>query len=138
GSGTGSAVGDFDRDGKLDVYISSLRAGESRLFKGKGDGTFVDVSLKSGTLLRTPARSCAWSDVDGDGWLDLYVTSPEGANHLFRNNRDGTFTDVAKEAGVGLADRHSLGCAFGDADGDGLDDLFVTSYDSQVSARFRN
>lgn len=138
GTGTGFAVGDFDRDGKLDVYITSVRGAESRLYKGNGDGTFTDVSVKSGTLVKAPTRSCAWSDIDGDGWLDLYVTSPNGANHLFRNNRDGTFTDIAHEAGVALADRHSLGCAFGDVDGDGLDDLFVTNYQSQVSALFKN
>src|SRR5204862_1017105 len=63
---------------------------------------------------------------------------PNGANHLFRNNRDGTFTDIAPEAGVALADRHSLGCAFGDVDGDGLPDLFVTNYQSQVSTLFKN
>ena len=67
GDGTGIAVADFDRDGKLDVYITSLRKGASRLFKGKGDGTFTDVSEKAGVLLKTPARSCAWCDVDGDG-----------------------------------------------------------------------
>jgi len=138
GSGTGIAVGDFDRDGKLDLYLTSVRGGESRLYRGKGDGSFTDVSDKSATLLKTPCRSCAWSDIDVDGWLDLYVTSPQGANHLFRNNRDGTFTDVAAKAGVALADRMSLGCTFGDADGDGLDDLFVTNYQSQVSALFKN
>ncbi len=138
GDGTGLAVGDFDRDGKLDVYVTSLRKGASRLYKGNGDGTFTDVSAKAGVLVKEPARSCAWSDVDGDGWLDLYVTSPGGAGHLFRNNRDGTFTDITKQAGVGLAGRHSLGCAFADVDGDGRDDLFVTAYDSQVSTLFKN
>jgi hypothetical protein len=138
GDGTGIAVGDFNRDGKLDVYVTSLRKGGSRLYKGNGDGTFTDVSAETGVLLKTPARSCAWSDVDGDGWLDLYVTSPDGRNHLFRNNRDGTFTDITEQAGVGLKGRHCLGCAFGDVDGDGRDDLFVTCYDSQVSALFKN
>jgi hypothetical protein len=138
GTGSGIAVGDFDRDGRLDVYITSVRGGESRLFRGNGDGTFTDVSKKSGTLLAAPARSCAWSDIDGDGWLDLYVTCPDGSNRLFRNNRDGTFTDIARAAGVDLKGRHSLGCAFGDVDGDGLDDLFVTCYRSQSSALFKN
>ena len=138
GDGTGCAVADFDRDGKLDLYVTSVRGGASRLYRNKGDGTFSDVSAKAGVLVKRPARSCAWSDIDGDGWPDLYITCPDGANLLFHNNRDGTFSNIAKEAGVELADRHNLSCAFGDADGDGKDDLFVTSYQSQVSALFKN
>jgi hypothetical protein len=138
GDGTGIAVADFDRDGVPDVYCTSLRNGASRLYRGKGDGTFVDVSERAGVLVKGAARSCAWCDVDLDGRPDLYVTRPDGANLLFRNNGDGTFTNIAGAAGVELADRHSLGCAFADIDGDGLDDLFVTSYKSQVSALFKN
>jgi hypothetical protein len=138
GEGTGIAIADFDKDGVLDVYVTSLRKGASRLYKGKTDGTFVDVSARAGVLVKSAARSCAWCDVDGDGWPDLYVTCPDGANRLFRNNRDGTFTNIAKSAGVELAGRHSLGCVFGDTDGGGRDDLFVTNYKSQGSALFKN
>ncbi|MFT5527431.1 MAG: hypothetical protein ACI9HK_005413 [Pirellulaceae bacterium] len=138
GAGTGAAVTDFDRDGKLDVYLTSLRQGACRLYKGKGDGTFQDVSRQAGVFVTEPCRSCSWSDVDHDGWVDLYVTCPDGPNRLFRNNGNGTFTDIAAATGVTLADRHSLGCAFGDVDGDGRDDLLVTSYQSQVSALFQN
>lgn len=138
GDGTGIAVADFNRDGRLDVYIASLRKGASRLYQGKGDGTFVDVSEKAGVLLKDPARSCAWSDIDGDGWIDLYVTSPKGRNFLFRNKGNGAFEEIAQQAGVAFPERHSLGCAFGDVDGDGLDDLFVTAYQSQVSGLFKN
>lgn len=138
GEGTGAAVADFDRDGKLDLYTTSLRNGASRLYRGNGDGTFRDVSDKAGVLLTGAARSCAWNDVNGDGWPDLYVTCPNGPNLLFRNNRNGTFTNVAREGGVEQADRHSLGCAFGDVDADGRDDLFVTNYESQSSTLFRS
>jgi hypothetical protein len=138
GTCSGVAVGDFDNDGKLDVYLTSVRGAECRLFRGKGDLTFEDVSKKSGTLLPAPARSCAWSDVDGDGRIDLFVTSPKGLNRLFRNKGDGTFEDISVRAGIQLPGRHNLGCAFGDVDGDGLDDLFVTSYQSGVSALFKN
>lgn len=138
GEGTGIAVADFDRDGHLDVYCTSLRKGASRLYRNNGKGKFEDVSEKAGVLVKGAARSCAWSDINSDGYPDFYVTRPDGANLLFRNNRDGTFTDIAKSSGVELADRHSLGCAFADIDGDGMDDLFVTSYDSQVSALFKN
>ena len=138
GDGTGVAVADFDRDGKLDIYMTSLRKGASRLFKGKGDATFTDVSEKAGVLLKTPARSCAWADIDGDGWVDLFITSPTGECHLFKNNRDGKFTDIITDSGINLKGRHCLGCCFGDVDGDGRDDLFVTCYQSQVSALFKN
>ncbi|MBN9414911.1 MAG: CRTAC1 family protein [Candidatus Eremiobacteraeota bacterium] len=135
GDGSGACVADFDRDGKLDVFLASLRGGASRLYKGHGDGTFTPVN---GLKMAAPARSCAWSDVDGDGWLDLYVTSPEGRNYLFMN-RSGTFRENAEAAGVALNPKNeSLGCAFGDVDGDGRDDLFVTNYHSQVSALLKN
>jgi hypothetical protein len=148
GLGTGVAVGDFDRDGKPDVYITSLAGDakgkpappgtESRLFRNLGNFKFADVSAERGTLFKLPARSCAWSDIDGDGHLDLFVCCPHSASVLFRNNGNGTFTDITAQAGLALADRHNLGCAFGDIDGDGRDDLFVTSYNSQVSTLFKN
>jgi FG-GAP-like repeat len=75
---------------------------------------------------------------EGDGRLDLFVACPDGGCKLFRNNGDGTFTDVAQKAGVQLKGRRCLGCAFGDVDGDGRDDLFVTCCESQASALFRN
>jgi hypothetical protein len=137
GDGTGAAVADFDRDGHLDVYITSLRKGASRLYRGKGDGTFVDVTAKAGVGV-PEARSCAWCDYDRDGYPDLFVTNPKGGCYLFHNKRDGTFEEVALKAGVSLKGRHCLGCAWGDFDDDGWPDLFVTCYDSQTSALFRN
>src|SRR5262249_7181656 len=122
----------------LDIYISSVRNGASRLYRGLPGGKFQDVSARTGTKLDTACRSCAWDDVDGDGWIDLYVTSPDGPNHLFHNNHDGTFTDLAAHAGVMLENNESLGCPFGDVDNDGRDDLFVTNYKSSVSALYHN
>lgn len=138
GDGTGAAIADFDRDGRPDVYLTSLRKGANRLYRGRGDGTFEDASDRTGLLVTTPARSCAWCDIDRDGWPDLYVTCPSGPNLLFRNRGNGTFANIAREAGVELADRMSLGCVFGDVDGDGLEDLFVANYQSQISTLFRN
>ena len=136
GDGTGAAVADFNRDGHLDLYIASLRKGASRLYRNKGNGTFEDVTAKAGVGV-PEARSCAWCDVDGDGWPDLFVTNPKGGCYLFRNKGDGTFENIAKQAGVELPGQHCLGCAFGDL-GDGNDSLFVTCYQSQTSALFRN
>lgn len=149
GWGTGAALGDYDRDGVVDVFLTSVEFNRkdnsqaavgkhSRLYRGLGKGRFEDVTAKSGTLMTVPGRSCAWSDIDNDGWLDLFVTSPYADSVLFRNNRNGTFTNVAAEVGLALPGKMSLGCAFGDINGDGFDDVFVTNYDSQVSTLLQN
>lgn len=149
GWGTGATVGDYDRDGNLDVFLTSLEfvredntkaapGKHSRLYRGLGGGKFQDVTSASGTLMSVPGRSCAWSDINNDGWLDLFVTCPYTDSVLFRNNKNGTFTDVARQTGLSLPDAMSLGCAFGDIDGDGFDDLFVTNYHSQTSTLLKN
>lgn len=138
GEGTGAAVADFNHDGHLDLYLTSLRKGASRLYQGRGDGTFVDVSEERGVLLTEPARSCAWSDIDGDGWADLFVCCPDGPNRLFRNLKNGTFEDIAAVAGVADAESETLGCVFGDIDGDDRDDLFLANYHSQPDRLLKN
>jgi len=107
---------DYDRDGRLDLFVANAfddwsrgeRAHPSRLFRGRGDGTFEDVTEKAGLLLkdapgddpkaRRPAFGVTHTDWDNDGWQDILVcTYGRQANRLWRNNRDGTFTDVAAE-----------------------------------------
>ena len=134
---SGSVVGafeDYDRDGHLDLFVVTNIQDAKRspdgepdyLFHNRGDGTFEDVSAKAG-IGRDAARghSATWFDYNGDGWPDLYVTNDfTKPDHLFRNNGDGTFTDVLSIA-VPHTTWFSMGSDFGDINNDGLLDLFV-------------
>ncbi|HKB42489.1 MAG TPA: CRTAC1 family protein [Gemmataceae bacterium] len=124
--GCGVAVADFNQDGHDDVYFVN-QLGPNKLYRNKGDGTFEDVTERAGVGLGD--RVCvaaAWGDYDNDGYPDLYVTSTRGGNVLFHNNRDGTFTDVTRQAGVKLV-AHSQTATYFDYDNDGFLDLFVTN-----------
>jgi len=135
-NGRSIAWGDYNNDGYLDLFIS--RGTESpvkqTLYKNNGDGTFTDVTDQAGLGNLSNNRAAAWGDFDNDGYLDLYVVNSgsdidgKGPNYLFRNNQDGTFTDVAASAGVeDLVDSRGRGAAWGDYDNDGFLDLFVTN-----------
>jgi len=124
--GCGVAVGDFDGDGHDDIYFVN-QLGPNALYRNKGDGTFEDVTQKAGVALGD--RICvgaAFADYDNDGHPDLFVTSARGGNVLFRNQGDGTFKDVTKEAGLSLV-AHSQTPVFFDFDNDGYLDLFVAN-----------
>jgi hypothetical protein len=124
--GCGVAVGDFDNDGQDDVYLVN-QLGQNALYRNKGDGTFEDVTAKAKVGLGDRVCVAAtFADYDNDGYPDLYVTSTRGGNVLFHNNRDGTFTDVTRAAGVTCV-AHSQTAAFFDYDNDGRLDLFVTN-----------
>jgi hypothetical protein len=96
------------------------------LYHNNHDGTFTDVTAKSGLATSCFGMGGAVGDYNNDGWPDLYETCL-GGNVLYRNNGDGTFTDVTAKAGVGDG-RWSTGAAFGDYDGDGFVDLMVVNY----------
>ena len=132
---------DYDNDGHLDAFVlrgawlGGLGRHPNSLLHNNGDGTFTDVTFDSGLAEENyPTQTAAWSDYDNDGDLDLYVgnefdESLDAPCQLFRNNGDGTFTDIAGELGVengGFA-KSVVG---GDYDGDGRPDLFVSNMGS--------
>jgi hypothetical protein len=136
--GSGLAFFDYDNDGWLDIYLTNGtrfdtkwepgKEPTSHLYKNNRDGTFTDVTAKSG-LARTGWQTgvCA-GDYDNDGWDDLFCCS-WGHNVLFHNNGDGTFADVTRKAGVyDEKIRWGAGCTWLDYDRDGRLDLFVCNY----------
>ncbi len=135
-NGRAIAWGDYNNDGNLDLFISRGFAGplKQTLYRNNGDGTFTDVTDQAGLGTVDNNRAAAWGDFDNDGYLDLYIVNsgsdPVGknANRLYRNNHNGTFTDVASTAGVeALVASRGRGAAWGDYDNDGFLDLFVTN-----------
>ena len=122
--------GDFNNDGLSDFFATA--DGKQGLFKNNGDGTFSDVT-DSAKILNSNARTAVWGDFDNDGNLDLFVVNRWNGtvnlpDILYRNNADGTFTDIAPGAGVvGPTTGSGDSAAWGDYNRDGFLDLFVTN-----------
>jgi len=164
GYATGVAIGDYDNDGFLDIFVNYY--GPNLLYQNKGDGTFRDVTVAAGVGGgKLYGSSAGFLDYDRDGDLDLYVSNSfdfeveedlycgfkqEGwrmychPSHfdgvpdlLYRNNGDGTFTDVSSEAGITNPGGKGLGITFGDFDGDGFPDIYVGN-DGVRNSLFRN
>jgi enediyne biosynthesis protein E4 len=114
------------------------------LFRNRGDGTFEDVSKKSGVddSHHYFGMQGVWADYDNDGWPDLYVANDAGPNYLYRNKRDGTFEDVGLLSGASLSgdgqEEGSMGVDFGDIDHDGKLDIIVTEFTEQPDLLFWN
>jgi len=132
----GVALIDYDRDGWPDIYFTGAQSvdmalhgvkARSALYHNNHDGTFTDVSDKAGVSYPCWAMGASVGDYNNDGWPDLLVTCLNGVV-LYRNNGDGTFTDVTKASGLGSDSGWATGAAFGDYDGDGWADLFVSHY----------
>ena len=163
----GAAWGDYDRDGWLDLYVTgyvrfsrkSTTAGvkggfdvenpasinplafpgeRNLLFHNERNGRFIERAAVAG-VTNTAGRSLAasWTDLDEDGWLDLYVANDVSQNALFRNLGNGTFRDIAEVARVSDY-RSSMGIAVGDWNGDGTLDLFLTHWLAQGNALYDN
>lgn len=172
GSGWSSSAGwfDYDNDGDLDLFVGRyltwtladrLYCGERKpgyraychpdnykgasnlLFRNDGDGKFTDVSEAAGFgNLSGKALGVAFADYDGDGWTDIYVANDSVQSFLFRNKRDGTFTEEALLAGVGFNEDGKtfagMGVDFADYDNDGKPDIVVTNLSSETYALYRN
>lgn len=168
GYGMGVAVGDFDNDGRPDIFVANVTG--NQLFQNNGDGTFTDVTAKagvSGGLLNGSKMwsvGAGWFDYNNDGLLDLFVVNychwelgkdptcllngiVRGYCHpkyyiplhntLYRNNGDGTFTDVSEEMGIAGKLGKGMSVSFADFDGDGFLDAFVAN-DTTPNFLFHN
>ncbi len=159
GYGCGCSAADFDGDGDLDLYV--LNYGPNVFYRNNGDGTFTDISLQSGLADRRWSLSAPWFDYDGDGDLDVYVAnylaydkgafrsyyaasgypgplSYEGqSDALFRNNGDGTFTNVTQEAGLFNPNGRAMSATVADLDNNGHLDIYVAN-DAMGNSFFRN
>ncbi len=134
-----------DPTGKIRVYChpNHFEGLPNTLYRNNGDGTFEDVTEKSGIGKHVGrGMSVAFEDYDEDGWPDAFVANDKLANFMFRNNGDGTFEEVALFVGVALRDHgkavSSMGGAFRDYDNDGKPDLWVTALDWETFPLFRN
>ncbi len=162
GYGMGCVVGDYDGDGHDDLFVTGL--GRAVLYRNKGDGTFEDATARARVGSDRWTTAAGFGDLDGDGDLDLMVVTyveadprnvpecldptgrpfhcPPGQfrpqfDQLFRNDGDGTFTDVSREAGLEVPGGLGLGLAIADFDDDGKLDLFVAN-DAAPNFLFRN
>jgi hypothetical protein len=147
----GGAVGDFNRDGWPDIFFLGGGGTEDKLFINDGDGTFTDEAVAWGVFLEHRGRAITVGDFNNDGWHDVYITSGgdmsagdrPGQHILYRNNGNGTFTNVATVAGVNHTSATFMVTttpAFGDYDLDGDLDLFVATWGvgSDGNRLFRN
>ena len=147
GTFTGAALADYDRDGWLDIYFclyayyqgadqykyplpyyDAQNGPPNFMMRNQRDGTFRDVTAESGLNQNNTRYSfcCGWSDFNRDGWPDLYVVNDFGRKNLYRNNADGTFTDIALQAGVEDTGAGMSVCWF-DYYNDGAEDLYVAN-----------
>jgi enediyne biosynthesis protein E4 len=149
---TGVAAGDVDGDGAPDLFVTDA-FGPARLFRNRRDGTFEEITARSGISISGQMRSAAFADVDGDGDLDLLVcvtgdyyrqmpdppfdANDARPNRLYLNDGHGRFVDATKQWGLDKTSRWSLSSLFADYDGDGRPDLIVTN-DFGLKNLYRN
>jgi hypothetical protein len=127
---------DVDNDGYLDLFIGNENA-PSQLFHNKGNGTFEDIAHAAGVDRTAYTKGVVAADYDNDGFVDFYVSNTMGANFLYHNNHDLTFTEIGKQAGV-QTPYYSFATWFFDYDNDGWPDLFVADYLTSVDEVMRS
>lgn len=173
--GSGATFIDYDRDGKLDLFVANYLSFDVKtapepgkggncfwkgipvncgpkglpfdtnlLYQNNGDGTFSDVSDKSG-ISKVGGRYSMTSivtDFNNDGWQDIYVACDSTSSTMYRNNKDGTFTDVSLESGTAYNEdgnaQAGMGVTIGDFDNDGLSDIFKTHFADDLPILYKN
>ncbi len=136
-SGLNCLQADYNNDGFKDIlilrgaWLGDPGSHPNSLLKNMGDGTFEDVTRSSGLLSYHPTQTATWGDFDKDGYLDVFIgnESNKDQHHpceLFRNNGDGTFTEVAQQYGLGNIKGFIKGVTFGDINNDGWQDLYIS------------
>jgi hypothetical protein len=132
-----AAWADYDNDGHLDLFVGGETV-PSRLYHNRGDGTFEDVTDRAGVANKGfTCKGASWGDFDGDGLPDLFVNNINGPPRLYRNNGDGTFTDVAPRLGL-TQPTAGFSCWFWDYDNDGHLDIFAAGFEWAVEAVLRS
>jgi enediyne biosynthesis protein E4 len=123
----GVAVGDYNNDSYPDVFVTNGDAGPSVLYRNDGNLTFTEVGASAGVAVTGRSMGASWGDFDNDGCRDLFVASFTGPSSLFKNNCDGTFSNVTSAANISVNIR-AAGVAWGDVDRDGFIDLAIGCY----------
>ena len=127
----GLAAADYDADGDVDLYVVGGTSEPNHLFENQGDGTFIDVAASLGVDLLHSGSGPAFSDVDGDGDLDLFIGAVEGEPYYLLENREGKYIDVTDASGVAIATANTVSATFFDYDADGYLDLFLAHWGAE-------
>lgn len=163
----GCAFADYDNDGWLDLVVvnyvllnlenapdcsqegipaycrpEEFSPAPDRLYRNNGNGTFTNITQEAGITLLGRGLGVVWTDIDNNGWLDLYIANDREANFLYKNNGDGTFTEIAELHGIARNEHgdaeSSMGIDTADYDNDGDLDMILTHYQAETNTLYQN